>query len=54
MIVTRLVVREAYCIIMYVVRVLKCGHRPVNTVYKSIDRSNFTKFKPPLKCPDRL
>ena len=31
--VTRLV-REANCVIMYVERVLKCGLRPMNTVYK--------------------
>jgi hypothetical protein len=53
MIVTRLV-REKYCTIMYVERLLKCGHRSMNTVYKNIDRSNFTKFKPPLKRPDPL
>jgi hypothetical protein len=54
MIVTSLVVREAYFIITYVERVLKCGHRPMNTVYKNIDRSSFTTFKHPLKRPDLL
>jgi hypothetical protein len=54
MIVTGLVVRKAYCIIMYVERVLKCGHRPMNTVHKNIAGSNFTKFNPLPKRLDPL